>query len=388
MSHNIQYGLSTISIHAGQPPDPSTGAVMTPVYATSTFAQQSPGIHKGYEYSRSGNPTRAALESCAAALEGGTKGFAFASGLAAEACILEALGGNAHIIAFDDLYGGTYRLFEKVKRVSSGLDVTYLDFRDADELERAVRPDTKLIWVETPSNPLLKITDLEAVAKFAKKHKLVTVCDNTFATPVVQRPLDLGFDIVVHSATKYINGHSDVVAGLIITKEDDDFSKRIAFMQNATGGVLGPFDSFLVLRGIKTLPLRVRAHSQNALVIAEFLESHPKVERVIYPGLPSHPDYQLALKQMKFPGGMLSFYIKGGIDESRSFLSGLSLIALAESLGGVESLIEHPATMTHASIPPENRVKLGIADNLIRISVGLEDTKDIIEDLTRAFLTI
>jgi cystathionine beta-lyase/cystathionine gamma-synthase len=357
---------------------------MTPIYATSTFAQESPGVHKGYEYSRSGNPTRAALESCAAALEGGSKGFAFASGLAAENCILESLGRDAHIIALDDLYGGTYRLFDKVKRVSAGLDVTYLDFRNPDELEHAVRPNTKMIWVETPSNPLLKITDLEAAASFAKEHKLISVCDNTFATPVIQRPLDLGFDIVVHSATKYINGHSDVVAGLVITRENNEFTDRIAFLQNATGGILGPFDSFLVLRGIKTLPVRVRAHSLNAQKVAEFLQTHPKIENVIYPGLPSHPDYQLAGRQMKLPGGMLSFYIKGGIEESRRFLSNLSIITLAESLGGVESLIEHPATMTHASIPLENRIKLGITDNLIRISVGLEDAHDLTADIDAA----
>jgi len=361
---------------------------MTPIFATSTFAQESLGVHSGYEYSRSGNPTRAALEECVAVLENGARGFAFSSGLAAETCVLDILGRDAHIIAGDDLYGGTYRLFEKIKKISSGLNVSYVDLSDPDKISNAVRSETKMIWVETPSNPLLKITDLEMIAGIARKNKIVSVCDNTFATPVIQKPLDFGFDIVVHSATKYLNGHSDVIAGAVIVRESGELADKIAFIQNATGAVLSPFDSFLVLRGIKTLPLRVEAHSSNARKLADFLSAHRGVERVIYPGLTSHNDYAIASRQMKFPGGMITFCLKGGIPESRRFFESLRIFTLAESLGGVESLAEHPAIMTHASIPAETRRKNGISDNLIRLSVGLEDVDDLIADIDTALESI
>ena len=388
MSSEKKFGIQTLSIHAGQPPEKTTGAVMTPIYATSTYAQESPGVHKGYEYSRSGNPTRTAVESCIAAIENGKHAFAFASGLAAENAVLDLIGKDAHVIALDDIYGGTYRLFEKVKKLTSGLDVTYVDMKSASSIEKAVRPETKLIWVETPSNPLLKVIDLAMVASVAKKLKLISVCDNTFATPVIQKPLDLGFDIVVHSATKYLNGHSDVVAGVVVVSEDGDLADRVKFLHNATGGILSPFDSFLLMRGIKTLPIRVEAHARNAQKIAQFLEAHTQVERVLYPGLISHPDHVLASRQMKFFGGMITFFIKGGVEESRKFLSALKIFSLAESLGGVESLAEHPAIMTHASIPKEVRAKAGISDNLIRLSVGIEDADDLIDDLENAFSAV
>ena len=375
--------IGTKVIHSGQEPDPSTGAIMTPIYATSTFVQASPGIHKGYEYSRSGNPTRTALEKCMAELEEGDEGFAFSSGLAASSAVLDIIGRDAHIISTCDLYGGTYRLFEKVKKINSGLDVTYIDLSDVSNLEKAVRANTKLIWVETPTNPLLKIFDLSMIAEFGRKNGFITVCDNTFATPCIQRPLILGFDIVVHSATKYLNGHSDVVAGIVVTK-DKETSEKIRFFQNAAGAVLSPFDSFLVLRGLKTLSLRMERHSQNGLAVAKYLEKHPFVEGVVYPGLLSHPDHNTALKQMSGFGGMVTFFIKGGEPEAVKFLEKTKIFALAESLGGVESLIEHPAIMTHASIPKEQREEIGITDNLIRISVGVEDIDDLIQDLEQA----
>jgi cystathionine gamma-lyase len=378
------YGFSTKAIHAGQEPDPTTGAIMTPIYATSTFVQSSPGVHKGYEYSRSGNPTRDALERCVTELEDGYRGYAFASGLAASATILELLDKDAHVIAIDDLYGGTYRLFEKVKNRSSGLQVTYLDLQDPEQIRKMVRANTKLLWLETPTNPLLKIVDLRKIAQAASAYGLITVCDNTFATPYIQRPLEFGFDIVVHSATKYLNGHSDVVAGVVVVREPGELADRLKFLQNAVGAVLPPFDSFLVLRGLKTLALRMRTHSDNALAIAQYLASHPKVERVIYPGLPSHPDHALAKQQMNAFGGMVTFFIKGGEPEARAFLEKTTLFALAESLGGVESLIEHPAIMTHASIPKDIRERIGIYDNLIRISVGVENIEDLLAELEYA----
>ncbi|MFZ2782204.1 MAG: PLP-dependent aspartate aminotransferase family protein [Rectinemataceae bacterium] len=374
-------GFSTKAIHAGQAPDPATGAVMTPIYATSTFVQSSPGVTKGYEYSRSKNPTRSALEDCLAALENGKRGFAFSSGLAASSAVIDLLPKDSHIISIDDIYGGSFRLFEKVKRVTSGLTVDYSDMSDPEALAGFVHDKTRMIWVESPTNPLLKLTDLKRVAEFGKRHGLITVCDNTFATPYNQKPLDLGFDIVVHSATKYLNGHSDVVAGAAIVRDGAGLGERLGFLQNATGAVLSPFDSFLVLRGLKTLALRMRAHADSALKIALYLESHPKVEKVLYPGLKSHPDYALAQRQMASPGGMITFFLKGGLAESKVFLEKTRLFALAESLGGVESLIEHPASMTHASVPAEIRAKLGIRDNLIRVSVGIEDVGDLLEDL-------
>ncbi len=376
-------GFSTRAIHAGQDPDPATGAVVTPIYATSTFAQQSPGVHKGYEYSRSGNPTRAALEACIASLEGGLRGFAFASGLAASATILELLPAGSHLIAVNDLYGGSFRLFDKVKKPSAGLEASYLPPDDLDAWERALRPNTRMIWVESPTNPLLQVVDLRRLADWARERGLISVCDNTFATPVIQRPLELGFDIVVHSATKYLGGHSDTVAGLAVTRRAD-LAERLGFLQNAVGGVLGPFDSYLVLRGIKTLELRMQAHSRNAQAVAEFLAAHPKVEKVFYPGLSSHPQHALARRQMALAGGMVSFVVGGGQQSALNVLQKTKLFTLAESLGGVESLIEHPASMTHASIPPETRRQLGIEDGFIRLSVGIETPEDLIQDLRAA----
>ena len=379
------YRFSTKAIHSGQEPEPATGAVITPIFATSTFVQPSPGINKGYEYSRSGNPTRKALEQCIADLENGTRGFAFSSGLAASSTVLELLPHGSHILSINDLYGGTFRLFERVRKNSAGIETTYIDFKDIDAARKAIRDTTRLIWVETPTNPLLKVVDLEQIASLARDHGLISVCDNTFATPYIQKPLELGFDIVVHSATKYLNGHSDVVAGAVVVREQNEMADRLAFLHNAVGAILSPFDSFLVLRGLKTLAIRMEAHSKNALAISQFLENHPLVEKVLYPGLPSHPDFALANKQMSLPGGMITFFLKGGIEESRIFLEHCHLFSLAESLGGVESLIEHPAIMTHASIPAETRKKTGISDNLIRISVGIEDVNDLIADLENAF---
>ncbi len=379
--------FGTRAIHAGQEPDPTTGAIMTPIYATSTYVQSSPGVHKGYEYSRSQNPTRFAYERCVADLEGGARGLAFASGLAATSTLLELLDTGSHVIAGDDLYGGTYRLFERVRRRSAGLDFTFVDLAKPGALEAAVRPETRLIWVETPSNPLLKLVDLELVARFAHDHGALAVADNTFATPYLQRPLERGFDAVVHSATKYLNGHSDVIGGVIVT-QDAELGDRLAFLQNAVGGVAGPFDSFLALRGLKTLHLRMERHCSNAQHLAEFLERHPAVERVIYPGLTSHPGHSLAKRQMSAFGGMISVILRGGLEAARTALERFRVFALAESLGGVESLIEHPGIMTHASVPPDRRAELGISDGLIRLSVGVEDVDDLQDDVVQALAKI
>ena len=376
--------FATRVIHAGQSPDPTTGAVMQPIYATSTYVQESPGVHKGYEYSRSQNPTRMAYERCIADLESGEKGFAFASGLSAIATLLDCLDSGSHVVAMDDLYGGSYRLFEGVRRRSAGLDFSFVDMADLAKLEAAIRPETKLIWVETPTNPLLKLVDLEAVAALAKKHGVLAACDNTFATPWVQRPLELGFDVVMHSATKYLNGHSDMVGGVLVVGGNPELAEQLTFLQNAVGAVQGPFDSFLALRGLKTLALRMERHCANGQAVAEFMEAHPKVEKVFYPGLPSHPQHVLAEQQMDGPGGMVTAILKGGLDDARRFLERVELFALAESLGGVESLIEHPAIMTHASIPAENRAALGISDGLVRLSVGIENADDLIADLQNA----
>jgi cystathionine gamma-lyase len=379
-----RHGFTTRSIHAGQAPDPATGAIMTPLYLTSTYVQQSPGVHKGFDYSRSINPTRLAYERCVADLENGQGGFAFASGLAGMATVLELLDSGSHVISSDDVYGGTFRLFERVRRKSANLEFTFCDLTNLSELDSSIRPNTKMIWVETPSNPLLKLIDLEAVARFGQKHGLLTVCDNTFASPWIQRPLDLGFDLVVHSATKYLNGHSDIVGGVVVTGPDQPdlkISERMGFLQNAVGGIAGPFDSFLAMRSLKTLALRMERHCDNAAQLAPWLEEHPKVRRVLYPGLESHPQHALAQRQMSGFGGMITLHLKTGLSGARRFLENTTLFALAESLGGVESLIEHPALMTHASIPPDQRAKLGIDDSLIRLSVGIEDLEDLRSDL-------
>jgi cystathionine gamma-lyase len=375
--------FGTLAIHAGQPPDPATGAVITPIYATSTYAQQSPGVHKGLDYGRSHNPTRWAYERCVAALEAGTDAFAFASGMATTATVLELLDSGSHVVALDDLYGGTRRLFERVRKRSAGLAFTYLPFSHSDDLQSAVRPDTKMIWVESPSNPLLKLVDLEAVASFAGSRNIVSVIDNTFASPWCQRPLELGFDIVVHSATKYLNGHSDVIGGVCVTASKA-IAEKLGFLQNAIGSVPSPFDAFLVTRGLKTLAVRMERHCANAMAIAERLARHPKIESVIYPGLPSHPQHALAKRQMHGFGGMMSIRVRGDLPVTRRFLERCELFALAESLGGVESLIEHPAIMTHASIPADVRASLGITDNLVRLSVGIEDVDDLVADLEHA----
>ncbi|HWT14151.1 MAG TPA: cystathionine gamma-synthase [Patescibacteria group bacterium] len=377
-------GLGTRAIHAGQKPDPSTGAVMTPIYATSTYVQRSPGEHQGFEYSRSHNPTRFAYEDCVAALEGGRKGYAFASGLAATATVLDALDSGSHVIAMDDMYGGTYRLFERVRRRSAGLDFSYVDLNDVAALKAALRPNTRMIWAETPTNPLLKLVDLAKVAAFAKKHGLIFAVDNTFSSPMLQRPIEFGADLVMHSATKYLNGHSDIVGGMLVVGDHADLEERIGFLQNAVGGVQGPFDSFLALRGLKTLHLRMQAHCANAGELATWLEKHPKVERVIYPGLKSHPQHALAKKQMDGFGGMISIVVKGGLKSARKMMERCQIFGLAESLGGVESLINHPAIMTHASVPADKRKALGISDALVRLSVGVEDVADLRADLEQA----
>lgn len=384
MTRSNSLGFSTRCVHAGQEPDPTTGAVMMPIYATSTFVQSSPGVHKGYEYARSQNPTRMAFERCIADLEGGTAGFAFASGLAATATVLECLDHGAHVVAADDLYGGTRRLFSRVRERSSGLQTTYVDFSDLGAVEAAIRPQTRLIWIETPSNPLLKLIDLEAVARLARRRGLLTAADNTFATPYVQRPLEHGFDLVVHSTTKYLNGHSDMVGGTVVVGENAELRERLGYLQNAVGAISGPFDSFLALRGLKTLALRMQRQSASALAIAEWLQRHPKVKRVYYPGLASHPQHTIARRQMHAFGGMISAELAGTLDDARRFLERCHLFALAESLGGVESLIEHPAIMTHASVPPEVRAELGIGDGLVRLSVGVEDPEDLIAELAAA----
>jgi cystathionine gamma-lyase len=376
--------FATRVIHGGQRPDPLTGAVMPPIYATSTYVQSSPGVHQGFEYSRTRNPTRDALQAAVANLEGGTAGFAFASGMAASATLLELLDAGAHMIAMNDLYGGSYRLFENVRKRSAGHQVAFVDLSDTAALAAALRPDTRMVWVETPTNPLLKLVDLSAVAAIAQQHRVLAVCDNTFATPFIQRPLEHGFDIVVHSTTKYLNGHSDSIGGAVAVR-DAQLAERIAYLQNAVGGVPGPFDAFLTLRGIKTLALRMERHCANALAVAEFLESHPQVERVIYPGLPSHPQHALARRQMQGGyGGIVTVVLRGGLAAARRALERCRLFALAESLGGVESLIEHPGIMTHASLPEANRRSLGIGDGLIRLSVGVEDVGDLIADLRHA----
>ena len=376
-------GLGTRAIHAGQSPDPSTGAIMTPIYATSTYVQSSPGKHQGYEYSRTQNPTRMAYERCVAALEGGTAGFAFGSGLGAASTVLDLLDSGSHVIAMDDLYGGTYRLFERVRRRSAGLDFTFLDLNDLSAVKAAIRPETRMIWAETPTNPMLKLVDLAKLGAFARKHGLILVVDNTFCSPMLQRPLETGAHLVLHSATKYLNGHSDMVGGIVVAG-DKDMAEQMAFLQNSVGAVAGPFDSFLAMRGLKTLHLRMRAHCESAMELATWLEKHPAVDRVIYPGLKSHPQHSLAKRQMDGFGGIISMEVKGGLKKARKMLERCELFALAESLGGVESLIEHPAIMTHASIPAANRKRLGISDSLVRLSVGVEDLADLKTELEAA----
>ncbi|MDH7454053.1 cystathionine gamma-synthase [Luteimonas composti] len=375
------WGLGTKAIHAGQAPDPSTGAVMPPIYATSTYAQSSPGVHQGFEYSRTHNPTRFAYERCVAGLEGGSRGFAFASGMAATATLLELLDSGDHVVAMDDLYGGSFRLFERVRRRSAGLDFSFVDMTDPAAFEAALTPKTKLVWIETPTNPLLKIVDISAIAEIAHRRGALVVVDNTFASPILQRPLEHGADIVMHSATKYLNGHSDMVGGMVVVGDDADVAERVAFLQNSAGAVQGPFDSFLALRGLKTLHLRMQAHCGNAQAIAEFLQGHEAVRDVIYPGLSSHPQHALASRQMDGFGGMLSFRLKGGFEAAKRFCERTQLFTLAESLGGVESLVNHPAVMTHASVPAETRARLGIGDDLVRLSVGVESLDDLRSDL-------
>ncbi len=380
----MKHGFGTRAIHAGQSPDPSTGAVMTPIYATSTYVQQSPGVHQGYEYSRSHNPTRFAWERCIADLEGGTRGYAFASGLAATSTVLDLFDAGSHIVCMDDVYGGTYRLFERVRRRSAGLDFSFVDLNDFDALAAAMRPNTKLIWAETPTNPMLKIVDLARLGQFARDRGVVLVVDNTFCSPAIQRPLEFGAHMVMHSATKYLNGHSDMVGGVIVVGDEPELAEKMTFLQNAVGGIQGPFDSFLALRGVKTLHLRIERTCANALAIARHLEGHPGIEKVIYPGLPSHPQHALAQRQMQGFGGIVSVYVKGGLDGARRMMERCHLFGLAESLGGVESLINHPAIMTHASVPVERRAQLGIADNLVRLSVGIEDVSDLTAELDAA----
>lgn len=375
--------FATRAIHAGQKPDPTTGAIMTPVYMTSTYVQESPGVHKGWEYSRTHNPTRKAYENCIANLEGGKFGFAFASGCAATTTVLHLLQKGDHVVAFDDMYGGTFRLFDKVLR-HDGFEFTFTDLTDTENFVKALKPNTKMVWLETPTNPTLKLTDIQAICTIAKQKNILVAVDNTFMSPYFQRPLELGADIVVHSATKYIGGHSDVVGGVAVTN-NQAVAEKLAFLSNSIGAVQAPFDSFLALRSLKTLPIRMKAHAENAMRVALYLEAHPQVEKVIYPGLESHPQHALAKKQMHGFGGMITFFVKGGLEASRKFLESVQVFALAESLGGVESLIEHPAIMTHASVPPEQRKKLGIDDSLIRLSVGIEDIDDLLGDLKQAF---
>jgi cystathionine gamma-lyase len=377
--------FATRVIHGGQRPDPLTGAVMPPIYATSTYVQSSPGVHKGYEYSGTANPTRDALQAAVANLEGGAAGFAFASGMAATSTVLELLDSGSHIIAMHDLYGGSYRVLENVRKRSAGHDVSFVDLTKPAELEAAIRPNTRLVWVETPTNPLLKLVDLSAIAEVARRLGLLSVCDNTFATPFIQRPLEHGFDIVVHSTTKYLNGHSDAIGGAAVVRADEALQERLGYLQNAIGGVSGPFDSFLTLRGIKTLALRMERHCSNAQAIAEFLAGHSKVAKVFYPGLASHPQHALAKRQMVGGfGGIVTAELRGSLDDTRRMLERCELFSLAESLGGVESLIEHPGLMTHASLPAAMRASLGISDGLIRLSVGVEDLDDLIADLKQA----
>jgi cystathionine gamma-lyase len=384
MTDSTTHRLGTKAIHAGQAPDPSTGAVMTPIYATSTYVQRSPGEHQGYEYSRSHNPTRFAYERCVAALEGGTRGYAFASGLAATATVLDSLDAGSHVICMDDVYGGTWRLFERVRRRAAGLDFTFVNLDDMAGLEAAVKPNTRLIWCETPTNPLLKLVDLSRLCAFARARGIRVAVDNTFSSPMLQRPLEHGAHLVMHSATKYLNGHSDIVGGMLVVGDDAELAEQMTFLQNAVGGIQGPFDSFLALRGLKTLHLRMKAHCENAQQLADWLEKHPAIEKVAYPGLVSHPQHALATRQMHGFGGMVSIWLKGGLPAARAFMERTKLFACAESLGGVESLVNHPAIMTHASVPPERRKALGVDDNLVRLSVGVEDVADLRAELEEA----
>jgi cystathionine gamma-lyase len=376
--------FNTRAIHVGQAPDPTTGAIVPPIYATSTYVQESPGKHKGFEYSRTHNPTRNNLEAAVASLEEGVEGLAFASGLAATATILDALPAGSHIIATDDLYGGTLRLFNRVRGFSSNLEVTYVDMNDFAKLENTVKNNSKLLWVETPTNPMLKIVNLAKAAEFAKKHKLISVCDNTFASPYIQQPLTSGFDLSLHSSTKYLNGHSDVVGGIVVAREKGELLEKLRFLQNAVGSIPSPFDCYLTHRGLKTLGLRMKQHGENALEIAQYLAGNKKFKRVIYPGLSSHPHYELAKLQMRNFGGMISIELAGGLAAARSFCERLKIFALAESLGAVESLVNHPAIMTHASVPKEKRDLIGISDGLVRLSVGVEDAKDLLADIEQA----
>ena len=384
MSEENNLKFNSLVIHGGQSPDPSTGAVMPPIYQTSTYVQAAPGEHQGYEYSRSHNPTRFAYERCVASLEGGSRGFAFASGMAATSTILELVDAGDHIVAMDDLYGGTFRVMDKVRKRSAGVDFDFVDLTDIELLKAAIKPNTKMIWVETPTNPMLKLVDLKAVAEIAKQHGIIAVADNTFATPYNQRPLEFGFDIVMHSATKYINGHSDMVGGVAVVGDNEELAEQMAFLQNSIGAIAGPFDSYLALRGLKTLAVRMQQHNKSGIRISQWLTAHPKVEAVYFPGLPEHPQFDLANEQMSGYGGMISILVKGGQKAASQFMQNLKIFALAESLGGVESLVNHPAIMTHASVPKEMRKKLGIADNLVRLSVGIEDVEDLIEDIRQA----
>ena len=382
-------GFATKAIHSGQEPDPSTGAIIGPIYTSSTYVQESPGEHKGFDYSRTSNPTRKALEVCMADLEEGGQGFAFSSGMAATATVLELLDTGDHIISMDDLYGGTYRLFENVRKRSSGLEFSYSNLSSLDDLEPLLKPNSRMIWVESPSNPLLKIVDLEKVSEFAKKHNLISVCDNTFCSSYVQKPLNLGFDVVLHSATKYLNGHSDVIGGLVVSSQErEDLAEQLAFLSNSIGSIMSPFDSFLVLRSLKTLAVRMEKHCENAFEIAGFLEEHEAIEKIYYPGLSNHPNHEIAKKQMNGFGGMITVVLKGGLKTATTFLERTKIFALAESLGGVESLIEHPAIMTHASVPAEVRKDLGIEDGLVRLSVGIESIEDLLEDLNQALSSV
>jgi len=383
-----QHEFATRAIHAGQKPDPSTGAIMTPIYATSTYVQESPGKHKGFDYSRSINPTRLAYEKCIADLEGGTRGFAFASGLAAMATALDLLDSGSHIVVSDDLYGGTFRLFDRVRRRSANLEFTYVDLTDASRFEDAIKPNTRMVWVETPSNPLLKLIDLEAIAKIARNHDVISVSDNTFATPWIQRPIEFGFDLVIHSATKYLNGHSDMIGGVTVVGDNKELGDQMWFLQNSVGAIAGAFDSFLVLRSLKTLALRMERHCANALEVARWLEEQPQVKSVSYPGLKSHPQHDLARVQMRGFGGMVTIILKTDLAGTKRFLENTHLFSLAESLGGVESLINHPALMTHASVPREQRQALGVTDSLVRLSIGVEGVRDLIDDLQTALEAI
>lgn len=380
-SKNMKF--NTRAIHAGQSPDPTTGAIMTPVYLTSTYVQESPGVHKGWEYSRTHNPTRKAYEDCIASLESGKYGFAFSSGCAATTTVMHLLTSGDHVIAMDDMYGGTFRLFDKVLR-HHGLEFSYTDLTKVENVEKSIKPNTKMIWIETPTNPTLKLADIKKISAIAAAKNILVVVDNTFMSPYFQRPLELGANIVVHSATKYLGGHSDVVGGIAVTA-DQKIAEKLQFLTNSMGGIQGAFDSFLALRSLKTLPLRMKAHAENAIKVANYLEKHPQVEKIIYPGLASHPQHALAKEQMSGFGGMITFFIKGGLPAARKFLESVEVFALAESLGGVESLIEHPAIMTHASVPAEQRKALGIDDSLIRLSVGVEDVDDLLQDLEQAF---